>query len=227
MSIRSYYFDELESAVHKLFQTKKEDLHTAYKTFGSRYFYSISHEANSFTRFQQAILPLQEELEQEPEYILLSTAYSLLLNGETPKYKFFHKMVELKCQFNYENLCKFINYYLYLNLRIFTEKIINQILLIADKYEVQEYVIDIEFKNMARRLLTMYKTDKIKLLSYKVNSNIEKILISKYNEFDAANIMNILILQRDIDQIYTQMPWLFDAIQLRDYFWKNYITEEN
>lgn len=217
------------SAFVEIEKVADEEIHTVdqakFNSFVSHSYYHSDPSKNAYGRYQFMAIPTFEELGlKAPKYVILTNALSLIYGND--RYRNLTALVETNFKHcDFEHFSQFIFFYLDTNLRVWTEKIINEIKLTKEKVVVENYVIDDHFRKTANDLSIEFSLARIEALSDIVNKELEIILYKNHKNLKVGALRKELVNTEDIENLVEQLPWLFDAFNLRDYYWKHYVIK--
>lgn len=191
------------------------------------YFYESTQTKNQYAKFQKAIFPTMKELfTYDPEYVILCNSLSLS-SGDKNFGNFKTIINSFHEKLNFEAFSQFIFYYLTINLKEWTSRIIFVINEIKTKTVIDQYEINEEFKEQANKLNKAYTIERVKSLADYVNDELKSIVIKRKINSSETAIRYETLTKEDLENLNYKLPWLFDAVELRRFFYETYVTTDN
>ena len=124
-------------------------------------------------------------------------------------------------QINFRSFQIFIRFYLEQNLLLITSKVYHYVLSIRKSFMVDQVVIDSEFKEKLKILVEkVFNLEKVQILEKKIIHIMLKI-INPDNTEHVSHVNEIPIMHTHLTQLIEAIPWLFDCLELRNYFYAN------
>lgn len=184
--------------------------------------YYNNSSKNHYLAFHKQLAPKYDELfVNSPEYTFYTYGFSIV-SGED-KHAHLESLLKSHTEFIYKNFTKFLKFYLEVNLITFTCHIVEALRKSKTDITIDSHYIDKDLIDKALELDHLYSMDKVDALANKVITDLENIMRKENKTLELREILFYDIKKKHLDDLHTENPWLFDVIQLRQYFWQNYI----
>jgi hypothetical protein len=227
LKIRTYKFQaihagylDVETIEKKEIGTKIQEIHTLeeekYERFLKKYYYTDDN-SNAYSRFHVNLVPYYKELwdKERPQFSFYSHVFSLL--AEKNKYNIVEDVLKpYYQQLNFNLFEVFLPYYLEINLVGFTRKINNTLKDLRETLVIDTHVVDANLKKsvteLTEKVFTQDNVNKLgNLILEKFTAILAAAKIDKTHKIDAKYFL----------ELNNSYPWLFDALELRSYFYDN------
>lgn len=224
LKIRNIKFSEIHQAytqTEKIEKKEKENIIEEYHTLEEDkyeillkiFFYST--EKNSYEKVHTYLAPTYYELwdKDRPQFTFYAYIYSLL--NDKLKHQYFDEIVKFYFdEFNLDLFISFIEHYLDINLIIYTNKVINSFTNLKEPVQIDNYHIDDDFVKMLKELSqNVFNSHNVHKLT--------KLVIAKMHIIVKSD-RKLIITKEHIKELYNEIPWLFNIIELRNYFYENH-----
>lgn len=235
IKLKYYNYDEVNKAYLDFVTIEKrnnEEVHEVnegkYNKFTKDYYYIDDVAKNAYARYQLAAIPTALELQEKaPKYVILINALSLI-HGKDKHRALFHVFKSNNFNaFDVDHFNQLIFYYLDTNLRLWTERIVAAIKNTKEKVVIDNYTIDADFKKTAGLLLDHFTLSHIEAIESLVRNDFEAIVLKNHRQAKAGTVKHEKVTEEDLEQLYDRHPWLFDALELRDYYWNHYVLKHS